>query len=326
MNFDNLNNVSRLLIEASLQPVQGTRFQPTGFPDLGAATYDGPDGRRMLLVESAQSVANRLEKECWDEPNSDWVDALKGLPYIKVLDRNGEMVTNSVLEAHRTNSEYIARTEDFIALVDDEIKYKKDKSFDVRKQLVPFLLKRDINALIHGVFLEEIAGVIRLPRLVSGFIEAEDVNDAESGGVKFNRVEPGLKEGDGNIPYPKREFTSPKITAYFNIDLAQIRGFGLGENVENLLVALSLYKIRRFLEAGLRLRTACDLDVVELAATRPNDFTIPATTELEQALPGLISAVASEGRFAEPRVTTVRWDGASKKKGKKDKDSDEGGE
>lgn len=116
MNFDSLNNSPRLLIEARLRPVQGTRFQPTGFPDLGAATYDGPDGRRMLLVESPQSVANRLEKECWDEPNSNWVDALKELPYIKVIDRTGEVVTNSVLEAHRTNSEYIARTADFIEI------------------------------------------------------------------------------------------------------------------------------------------------------------------------------------------------------------------
>lgn len=324
MNFESLNNAPRLLIEAKLQPVQGTRFQPTGFPDLGAATYDGPNGQRMLLVESAQSVANRLENECWDEPNSDWVNALKGLPFIKVVDRNGDELTNSVLEAHRTNSEYIARTDDFIALVDKEIKYKKDKPFNVRTQLVPFLLRRDINALIHGVFLEEIAGVIRLARLLSGFIEAENVNDAESGGVKFNRVEPGLKEGDGNIPYPKREFSSPRLVAYFNIDLAQIRGFGLSENVEKLLVALSLYKINRFLENGLDLRSACKLDVVELCVTRPNGFSIPETSTLEAELPGLIKAVADEQRFAEPRVTIVKWEGGSKKKGKKENSKSRG--
>jgi len=45
-------NQHRLLIEVELRPVQGARFQPTGFPDLGAAVFDAPDGRR-LLVESA---------------------------------------------------------------------------------------------------------------------------------------------------------------------------------------------------------------------------------------------------------------------------------
>ncbi len=36
--FSSLQNEPRLLIEAELKPVQGSRFQPTGFPDLGAAT------------------------------------------------------------------------------------------------------------------------------------------------------------------------------------------------------------------------------------------------------------------------------------------------
>ena len=39
------------------RPVQGDRFQPTGFPSLGAATYQTKDGVK-LLVESAQSMAN----------------------------------------------------------------------------------------------------------------------------------------------------------------------------------------------------------------------------------------------------------------------------
>ncbi|MDY6811520.1 MAG: type I-U CRISPR-associated protein Cas7, partial [Actinomycetota bacterium] len=39
-----------------LEPVVGSRFQPTGFPDLGAATYDGPGGSDRLLVESVQSL------------------------------------------------------------------------------------------------------------------------------------------------------------------------------------------------------------------------------------------------------------------------------
>lgn len=58
MNVDltPLQNENRLLFEIPLRPVQGSRFQPTGFPSLGAATLQTPEGR-SLLVESAQSMA-----------------------------------------------------------------------------------------------------------------------------------------------------------------------------------------------------------------------------------------------------------------------------
>ena len=35
IDFGRLNDQPRLLMEAELEPIQGTRFQPTGFPDLG---------------------------------------------------------------------------------------------------------------------------------------------------------------------------------------------------------------------------------------------------------------------------------------------------
>src|SRR5690606_2266767 len=60
-----LADVRRLLFEVPLQPMQGKRFQPTGFPDLGAATYQA-GGTACLLVESAQSMANRLEETIWN--------------------------------------------------------------------------------------------------------------------------------------------------------------------------------------------------------------------------------------------------------------------
>ena len=44
--FPQLQRVSRLLMEAELKPVQGERFQPTGFADLGPARYQLPDGNR----------------------------------------------------------------------------------------------------------------------------------------------------------------------------------------------------------------------------------------------------------------------------------------
>src|SRR3954447_22562747 len=101
VDFDKLNTAPRILIEADLKPVAGTRIQPTGFPDLGPATYEDPDGIPTLLVESAQSMANRLEGVCWDEAREDLVEQLRGLPYVKVKLAGlgkGEDTTNSILE------------------------------------------------------------------------------------------------------------------------------------------------------------------------------------------------------------------------------------
>jgi CRISPR-associated protein Csb1 len=327
LSFSVLKDAPRLLIKAGLKPLQGTRFQPTGFPNLGAAEYDGPGGVKMLLVESPQSMANHLEGYCrttgqpicWDPVADDWVKPLRGLPVVKVVDKEKKPLTNSVLEAHRMNSEYIARAKGFDA-IRQEIGFRNDRPFDIRKQLVPVLLKYDPNSLLHGVFLEEIAGVIRLPRTLSAFIEAEDVSVAASGGVKFNRVQPEIRGGEGNVPYSRDEYTG-KITAFFNLDLAQIRAFGLRKNgpdkpfgaVEQLLIALALFKILSFLEVGLRLRTACDLMLDgEPAVTRPEKFVLPSIAELtseddETGIPKLIRKVNAEGWFVTKNngVTTV---------------------
>ena len=75
LDFSALAAEPRLLLEAELRPVQGSRFQPTGFPNLGPAVYAAPDGEQTVLVESAQSMANRLEAVCWDEATDDWVPA-----------------------------------------------------------------------------------------------------------------------------------------------------------------------------------------------------------------------------------------------------------
>ncbi len=310
MNLTILKDHPRLLLEAKLQPVQGSRFQPTGFPDLGAATFDGPGGVKMLLVESAQSMANRLEAVCWDSVNNNWVTPLKGLPAVLVIDKDKKQLTNSVLEAHRLNSPYILESKDktFAEKLRADLAIADIGLVDLRK-LTTVLLNTDINALLHGVFLakKEIAGGrMRLPRALTAFIEASSVTPVASGGVKNDSVNPSgdTGKGFGNVPFHREEFTG-EITAYFNLDLALIRGFGLGEDVENLLIAIALFKIQRFLRDGLRLRTACDLEVVKdtFAVKRPEDFTVPSLTELEKELPDLIKNAFKDEKQA--RFTTT---------------------
>lgn len=312
MNLDPLKDQPRLLLQATLQPLQGTRFQPTGFPDLGAAVYDGPDGTKMLLVESAQSMANRLETVCWDTVANDWVAPLKGLPVVKVADKSGKPLTNSVLEAHRLNSPYIleGKNKSFLKTLQTELAIEDKGIVDLRK-LAATLLKYDTNALLHGIFLakKEIAGGrMRLPRALTAFIEAAKVTVAASGGVKNDAVDPSgdTASGFGNVPFHRDEFCG-SITVYFNLDLALIRGFGLGADAEALLIAIGLFKIRRFLRDGLRLRTACDLELAgQLTVKRPEGFEMPSLAELEEALPGLIKKAA--GGFANPTNTDITFE------------------
>ncbi len=91
---------------------------------------------------------------------------------------------------------------------------------------------------------------------------------AISGGVKNSPIDPtgtlravgGEKdEVYSNVPYARIECTAQSIRAYFNVDLALIRGYGLGQEATKLLTSLCFLKIRRFLTSHLRPRTACDL-------------------------------------------------------------------
>ncbi len=331
INYSALETAPRLLIEVPLKPLQGDRFQPTGFPDLGAARYTLHDGTEMLLVESAQSVANRMELACWDEAKDDLIPELQGLPYILVKRPDGSNLTNSVLEAHRINSPYILEGKD--KSVFDQI--KKDAvglEYGPVKQteLAQLVFKYDANAVLHGVFLAKsdlAGGRLRMTRCLSGFIEACNVRIAESGGVKNDRVDPSgdTKAGFGNVPFHRTEFTAEKITAYFSLDLSLLRAYGLGEDATQLLIALSLFKIRRFLSTGLRLRTACDLTMADgIQVTKPANFDLPAEADLLAECKAKIQSC--KPLFADPAVTEVIWEPSKKKSKEKEEEEEEGTE
>ncbi len=317
-----LANQHKVLFDVSLAPLQGQRFQPTGFPDLGAATFE-TEGGTCLLVESAQSMANRLEATCWDEASRAPISELRGLSYVQVQDKDGKFLTSSMLEAHRLNSVYIEKADKgaFHTTLGKEIGLAKDRPID-RQSFVRAVLRYDANALLHGLFLESIDGRLRCARALSAFIEAEGVRVAASGGVKNDHVKPGTEkkgddggekrtasEGFGNVPFHRDEFTSRAITLYASLDLAQIRGYGLGDEPTRLLTLLGLFKLRALLDGQLRLRTACDFGVTsDKIAARNVAFALPARAQLLAELTASIAAVAP--LFAKDHgVTTVTYAG-----------------
>lgn len=303
-----LDGKSRLLFEIPLKPLQGSRFQPTGFPNLGAATFKSAQGD-CLLVESAQSMANRLELTIWDEANQDVVTDVKGISHVRVA-RNGKFLTDSIIESHRINSPYLLEGSDktLVDALKVEVGTDNDGIVD-RKKLAEALLKYDIGSLLHGVFLakKELAGGrLRIARSISAFIEAEGVRVAASGGVKNDSVNPSgdAKKGFGNVPFSRDEFTADRITLFVNLDLSQIRGYGLGQDATNLLIMLALFKLRKLVEGDLRLRTACDLSVATQTVMSSNlsGFELPSRQELAESLPGAIKAVSAM------QVTTMKYE------------------
>jgi CRISPR-associated protein Csb1 len=296
-------NAYRTVLEAELEPLAGSLFQPTGFPDLGPAEF----GDHELLVESAQSMANWLESTTWDAGRSDQVAELGTLPYVRVVSPEDEFLSSSRLEAHRLASAYIMNgTIDSVAgekWMGEQLGLAKGRPLDNRA-VARACFRLDPLSLVHGVFFARKAWPWqpKIARAVTSFIEASGVRAAVSGGVKrdivINEAKGGATaEGYGTVPHHRVEYTAGKITAYFTVDHAQFRSYGLSESATALLEALADFEIGTLLDHGLRLRTRCDLDVREVRGDRPD------AAEAAQRIAKFATDCADE---LGP-VTTVVW-------------------
>jgi CRISPR-associated protein Csb1 len=236
-----------------------------------------------LLVESVQSMANRLEATAWDAASDEPVAEVAGLPYVRVIRaRSGEFLTSSRLEAHRLASPYVHAStlngKPMFNEIRDRLGLAKDTPLN-RRQMARAVAEMDPFCLLHGVFFsqKEWWGQPKFERAISAVIEARDVQRAISGGRKSDRVRHqlgeeggGTAEGYGSVPFHRTEWTAKTIVASFVVDAELLRSYGLPQPLTELLQALALWEIRRFLAGGLRLRTACDLEIVGEVSSRHN--------------------------------------------------------
>jgi CRISPR-associated protein Csb1 len=267
---------SRTALAADLAPLAGSLFQPTGFPDLGAAEF----GNDQLLVESAQSMANWLEATTWDPARADQAAELSPLPYVRVVSPDGGFLTSSRVEAHRLAAAYImdgsiggVEGRDWLC---GQLGLVKGRPLDYRA-VARACFRLDPVSLVHGVFFaqQKWPWQPKIARAVTSFIEASGVKPAVSGGVKrdsvLNEAEQGATaRGYGSVPHHRVEYTADTISAFFTVDHAQFRSYGLSEPATALLEALADFEIGTLLDHGLRLRTRCDLVVREVRGERPD--------------------------------------------------------
>jgi CRISPR-associated protein Csb1 len=323
--------VARHVYDVPLTPTLGSTFQPTGFPDLGPATFDSWDGDRTvpsLLVESVQSMANRLEATAWDAGRQQPVDAVIGLPYVEVVRAGtGEFLTSSRLEAHRLFSAFVrdaswdGRPGDAVLL--ERLGVHPDTPLDTAA-MAQAIMALDPFSLLHGVFF---AGQTKtkakgtraawpaqpkFTRAISGVIEAHDVRRAVSGGRKADlvrhredeEVSGGSAEGYGSVPFSRTEWTARRILASFVVDEGLLRSYGLPPAVADLLVTLAQWEIKSLLSGGLRLRTACDLQPAGEVGSRGGE----PLPELEELTARLRTAIdASSDVLGDGKPIRVEW-------------------
>lgn len=259
---DVLNGESPLILTATLEPIVGDRFQPTGFPEIGHVFYKAPrkDGvtENVCIVDSAASMANHLESVCQHGPHDlDLIDELDGMPYIRCVTnttegkdptKDREVVVTSLTEGHRIASSYFLQG----ILLDKEGKKASTKSKESKNELLT--LERDLiakfgivlagSAKAHppadkwwGVFRaifevdpnSLVHGVlfpqwqIKIPRALTAHLEAFGAGRVDRSGVKFDRL--GMTTS-GQPIFAIDDATAESIRATFVLDVSLIQSFG----------------------------------------------------------------------------------------------------
>lgn len=321
---------NRQMFNIPLRPAVGSRFQPTGFPDIGNATFqrpvEGGGWQDALLVESAQSMANHLEGVGWDDATDQPVAVLEGLSYVRVL-QDGDYLTSSRTESHRLASAFVKDSTldgaDMKTVIRERLGLPdKDRPLSNR-DVAAGVFALDPMCLVHGVFFAEAASVWpgqpKIARAITAMVEAHDVRRAESGGVKRDHVRHSIEEGKGgstegygSIPFHRTEWTARSIEAMVAIDLAQIRSYGLSDAATKLLTAIARWEVASLFDGGLRLRTMCDLELVDGSSLVDSEGgTLPSVDELASQITSLVPQCADE--LGEGGPIEVEWNGGGKK-------------
>jgi len=244
--LDTFYNQDRVVITASLRLTNSRFLQPTGFPDIDACLYRDHEGRRWCLVESEQSMSNRLESVCMKSPGV-WVDDLKGLPLIVVRDKAHDLLTTNLTEPHRLASSYILDgkpangSNNLREIFERKLELRSNGDFwplDKRAALEQLVFALDPAALLHGFqFVQWKFVGLRQTRLIHARLEAELADDPEVhyGMVKWDAIEPEStreeRANKGQSIAAKSRIIPKNITATFDIDLLGLKSLSLGEEL-----------------------------------------------------------------------------------------------
>jgi CRISPR-associated protein Csb1 len=314
--LDQMFEKDRVIITAQLNLANGSFLQPTGFPDIGSCIYTDADGKRRCLIESEQSMANRLEAVCMQAPGY-WVDELSHFPVIKVQDANRALLTTNLTDSHRIASSYVLESEmngsdvktkftEKLGLTDGGSSWPLDK----RDALDKLVFALDPAAMLHGFqFVQWTFVGLRQTRLLSSRLECVLAEEPEVhyAMVKFDPIEPNAhprNTNKGQSIAAKSRVVPAKdgIKATFDIDVLSLKSLALDDNQKKFLLALALWKVGAFLSnkrafdarsrqttPSLRLRADCYLSCGQCIT-----WAAPPAEEMNSVKPGDLMTVISE--------------------------------
>jgi CRISPR-associated protein Csb1 len=234
----------RVVIDASMELTNGSFFQPTGFPDIGACVFVDKEGRRRCLVESEQSLTNRLEAVCMQAPGT-WRAPFDGkLPVVHVSDVSGSLLATNLTEPHRLSSSYVLegtldgdgnkekngnRLQDVLRAHLGVSEDGKRWPLDKRAELSRVVFALDPAAMLHGFqFMQWSAVGLRQQRLLHARMEAVLAGDSDVhyGMVKidpFGDKPSGKHNNKGQSIAQKSRLVPESINATFELDVLGLR-------------------------------------------------------------------------------------------------------
>lgn len=318
--LEELDDGRYLALEIELRPVGFPTIQPTTFANTGPSFYEAPEGGLAAVVDSVASMANQLELTIWDESACEPKPPVASLPWVKVVDANGEYYTSSRVAAHRLNAHSLIN-----GIVNGGVGAKKFEDFmkellpenatpPVNRRLGQVIWEHDPLSIVHGCWLPGIwKGRARLSRALTARIDALAVQSqgAQVGGQKtadsIAEVEvrhvPGQQEKtvEGERPYYTSEVSAARIVSPIVLDLVLLRSYGLAESAYQALVATAVLQITELVAAWPRRRSRCILEPKEVLVQAPDGWMLPNLDDLREECRRRCEA-ATGVEFAEPLV------------------------
>lgn len=208
---------------------------------------------------------------------------------------------------------------------------KKDKTYFMHPEdwweVYKTIFKYDPNSLVHGILLAK--EQIKISRFLTAHQEAFGAKRVGSSGVKFDRLGKTLS---GQPIFSVDEETANEIRATFILDLSLLRSYGrsgkgLSDKQKQLLLGLSLWKIKRLLEKPFRFRSGCHLKCEQISV-RADDKEITSDSENTPLLSEVnIKQLIENSGFSGESITRVYYPANTLfKLGKEEKNAENSGD
>ncbi|MBD1864247.1 MULTISPECIES: type I-U CRISPR-associated RAMP protein Csb1/Cas7u [Trichocoleus] len=261
--------------------------KPPTFLDVGVSQAYLPWEQRLdVLLHTPQATANLIEESIWDAVNHTLIPELEGLPFVEIYTESGQYVASTIDLPHRLGTGYLLKNKH--ARLDDQ-RFREALRQRIRDQgIYKAVFTLCPMSIVLGSFYTHIAGIYRIPRVLSGEFVAENAvsmptggavhdpvsargrgvktehmfaieKDKKKGGEKDKAIQKPSEAGLGNIVYVRESFKAERYIGRFVIDTRLVDKSNLDAKAKHLIQILSEYLVRRLLSDAVTLRTECYL-------------------------------------------------------------------